>query len=143
MVNINLTLFIQLGLFLIFLWGTMKFIFIPVIKLLDERDDKIDQDLDAARDDNAKAGELEKGFKRKLSRAKRKAHEEVREAYRKEQREYQAKLLDRRHLAEKEIAERKMDSMKRVEEQRTSYDQLLPGITDEISKRLGVGGQKK
>ena len=44
MVTINLTLFVQLGLFLIFMWGARKLIFDPILKVLDSREEKLEQD---------------------------------------------------------------------------------------------------
>lgn len=46
--NINATLFAQLIVFLILVWFTMKFVWPPIVKALDERADKIAEGLAAA-----------------------------------------------------------------------------------------------
>jgi len=47
-VNLNATLFAQLGVFFILAWFTMKFVWPPVMKALDERVQKITDGLSAA-----------------------------------------------------------------------------------------------
>lgn len=143
MVNINLTLVIQLALFLLFLWGTKKFIFKPILKVLDERDEKIYEDRDVARQDNKDASELEKSYRSELNSAKRAVHDEIREAYRNDQKQHLAQLVERRHAAEKEIFKAHNESMKKVEAERSKYNELLPEIADTISTNLGLGGKQK
>jgi F-type H+-transporting ATPase subunit b len=52
-VSINATLFAQMIVFLILVWFTMKFIWPPIVKALDERAQKIADGLSAA--DKAKS----------------------------------------------------------------------------------------
>jgi len=47
-VNLNATLFAQLGVFFILAWFTMKFVWPPIMKALDERVQKITDGLSAA-----------------------------------------------------------------------------------------------
>jgi len=68
-VNLNATLFSQLVVFLILAWFTMKFVWPPIMKALDERAGKIADGLAAA--DKARAD---------LSHAEKKASEELRKA---------------------------------------------------------------
>ena len=44
MVTINATIIVELVLFLLFLWGTQRYILAPVLKNIDEREDSIEQD---------------------------------------------------------------------------------------------------
>jgi len=68
-VNLNATLFAQLVVFLILAWFTMKFVWPPIMKALDERASKIADGLAAA--DKAKAD---------LAHAEKKASDELRKA---------------------------------------------------------------
>jgi F-type H+-transporting ATPase subunit b len=68
-VNLNATLFAQLVVFLILAWFTMKFVWPPIMKALDERAQKIADGLAAA--DKAKAD---------LAHAEKKATDELRKA---------------------------------------------------------------
>ena len=67
--NLNATLFAQLVVFLILAWFTMKFVWPPIMKALDERAGKIADGLAAA--DKARAD---------LAHAEKKASEEMRKA---------------------------------------------------------------
>lgn len=67
--NLNATLFAQLVVFLILAWFTMKFVWPPIMKALDERASKIADGLAAA--DKAKSD---------LSRAEKRASDELRKA---------------------------------------------------------------
>ena len=67
--NLNATLFAQLVVFLILAWFTMKFVWPPIMKALDERASKIADGLAAA--DKAKTD---------LAHAEKKASEELRKA---------------------------------------------------------------
>ena len=67
--NLNATLFAQLVVFLILAWFTMKFVWPPIMKALDERAGKIADGLAAA--DKAKAD---------LAHAEKKASDEMRKA---------------------------------------------------------------
>ena len=67
--NLNATLFAQLVVFLILAWFTMKFVWPPIMKALDERAGKIADGLAAA--DKAKSD---------LAHAEKKAGEELRKA---------------------------------------------------------------
>jgi F-type H+-transporting ATPase subunit b len=68
-VNLNATLFAQLAVFFILAWFTMKFVWPPIMKALDERAGKIADGLAAA--EKAKAD---------LAHAEKKAAEELRHA---------------------------------------------------------------
>jgi F-type H+-transporting ATPase subunit b len=68
-VNLNATLFAQLAVFFVLAWFTMKFVWPPIMKALDERAGKIADGLAAA--DKAKAD---------LVHAEKKAGEEMRHA---------------------------------------------------------------
>ncbi len=67
--NLNATLFAQLGVFFILAWFTMKFVWPPIMKALDERAQKIADGLAAA--DKAK---------RELAHAEKKVVDEMRKA---------------------------------------------------------------
>jgi F-type H+-transporting ATPase subunit b len=68
-VNLNATLFAQLGVFFILAWFTMKFVWPPIMKALDERAQKIADGLAAA--DKAKS---------ELVHAEKKVVDEMRKA---------------------------------------------------------------
>lgn len=142
MVTINLTLFFQLGLFLIFLWGTRKFIFDPILKVLDSRDEKLEHDQASTQTDNAEAQGLEERYAKEFGAAKRLMNDQVREAYREDQRKHMAGLTARQQKAEKEIDQARATAMDKVGHERATFDQLLPSISEAIATCLGLGGHR-
>lgn len=57
MINVNFTLILQLINFIILMWFLNKFLFKPILKVLDERDKKIKGDIEVSDSINSKVGE--------------------------------------------------------------------------------------
>jgi F-type H+-transporting ATPase subunit b len=80
--NINLTLFGQMVAFAIFVWFTMKFIWPPLVKAIEDRKNKIAEGLAAAERGKREQELAEKGATEKLHEAKLKASDIVAKAER-------------------------------------------------------------
>ena len=80
MVTLNLTLVIQVVLFLIFLWGTARFILRPILAGIDERENAIEVDHERAAADSTEAEALESQYAQALSAARLRADEAFRHA---------------------------------------------------------------
>ncbi len=80
--NINLTLIAQLASFAVFVWFTMKFVWPPLLKALEERKAKIADGLAAAERGHHEKELAEKAAKEKLHEAKLQAAEIVARAER-------------------------------------------------------------
>jgi F-type H+-transporting ATPase subunit b len=91
-VSLNATLFAQLVVFLILVWFTMKFIWPPIVKALDERAQKIADGLSAA--DKAKA---------ELTNANKRVEEQLQSA----RKDATQRLADAERLAQSMIEEAK------------------------------------
>ena len=114
--NLNATLFAQFVVFLILAWFTMKFVWPPIMKALDERRSQIADGLAAA--DKAKAD---------LSHAEKKAGEELRLA-----RESAAEF---RSGAERQAA-------KLIEDARTEGTLIVKAARDAAQAEAGLAAQK-
>ena len=114
--NLNATLIAQLVVFLILAWFTMKFVWPPIMKALDERRSQIADGLAAA--DKAKAD---------LSHAEKKAGEELRLA-----RESAAEF---RSGAERQAA-------KLIEDARTEGTLIVKAARDAAQAEAGLAAQK-
>ena len=75
MVTPNLTFFIEVSLFLLFLWGTARFILRPVLQGLDERAESIDRAREQTEENTNKAETLEADYLKKLSEIRGQADE--------------------------------------------------------------------
>ena len=114
--NLNATLFAQLVVFLILAWFTMKFVWPPIMKALDERASKIADGLAAA--DKAKAY---------LAHAEKKAADELRKA-----RESAAEF---RSGAERQVAQL-------IEEARTEGARIVAAAREAAEAEAGAASQR-
>ena len=114
--NLNATLFAQLVVFLILAWFTMKFVWPPIMKALDERASKIADGLAAA--DKAKAD---------LAHAEKKASDEMRKA-----RESAAEF---RSGAERQVAQL-------IEDARAEGARIVNAAREAAEAEAGVASQR-
>ena len=114
--NLNATLFAQLLVFLILAWFTMKFVWPPIMKALDERAGKIADGLAAA--DKAKAD---------LAHAEKKASDELRKA-----RESAAEF---RSGAERQVAQL-------IEDARAEGVRIVSAAREAAEAEAGVASQR-
>ncbi len=114
--NLNATLFAQLVVFLILAWFTMKFVWPPIMKALDERAGKIADGLAAA--DKAKAD---------LAHAEKKASDELRKA-----RESAAEF---RSGAEKQVAQL-------IEDARAEGARIVNAAREAAEAEAGAASQR-
>lgn len=104
--NINVTLIVQMLVFLTFVWFTMRFVWPPLAKALEERQDKIADGLAAAERGRKELELAQRRAKDDLKQAKDKALEVIEKAHKraaeiveeakteaKQQAAYQAKLM--------------------------------------------------
>jgi len=115
-VNLNATLFAQLAVFFILAWFTMKFVWPPIVKALDERAKKIADGLAAA--DKAKTD---------LAHAEKKATEEMRKA--------RESAADLRGGAEKQASQI-------VDEARTEANRIVAAAREAAEAEAGVASQR-
>jgi F-type H+-transporting ATPase subunit b len=80
--NINLTLVIQMLVFLAFVWFTMKFVWPPLMKAMEERQDKIAEGLSAAERGRKELELAQHRVKDELKQAKTQASEILEKANR-------------------------------------------------------------
>lgn len=141
MVTLNLTLIFELVLFLIFLWGTAVFILRPVLRFLDEREEKIVRDQSQAETDSEEAGGLEQRYAQEMSTVRRSADDEFRDKRRAALEAHATTLSEKRHQADEAVAQVREEAMTQVAGERGAYKSLAPGLADLISERLGMGGK--
>jgi F-type H+-transporting ATPase subunit b len=79
-VNLNATLFAQMFVFLILAWFTMKFVWPPLIKALDERTQKIADGLAAADKGRAELADAHKRIEMELAQARADGQQRIAEA---------------------------------------------------------------
>lgn len=140
MVTINLTIFIQLGLFLLFVWLANALVFRPVLRLMDERENTVEADESAARGDRAKANELHARYLADLAAARRAASARYEAALRTAQDKRSRALAARRAEADQEVAGLSRQLREQIKGERARYDECVGPIAGAIRDRLRIGG---
>lgn len=136
MVTINLTLFLEVGLFLIFLWGTARFVLRPVLRTLDERDAVIEQDHAQAAVDVEEASALEGQNARELLEIRQGAEEAHRNARYETRKEHADAVTRANEKADQAVAKAHDEAMHLVAGQRGALDTAVPEVADLIAERL-------
>lgn len=136
MVTLNLTLVIEVGLFLIFLWGTARFILRPVLHTLDERDDLIEQDHAQAAADMEEANSLKCQYDRELLDIRHRTDEAYRDARHETLKGHAEAVAKAIEWADQAVAEARDKAMHLVAEQRSALDKAVPEVADLIAERL-------
>ena len=140
MVTINFTLFVQLGLFLLFIWVMNRLVLRPALRVMDKRAEAIEDDHASAESDIAKAKSLESRYTSEIAAARRAANVQVERARR--------EVLDARHVAlnkrrqqgDEAVAEVEAAANARVDAQRAQFDGLAHQVAERIKEHLGLGG---
>ena len=142
MVTINSTMLIELVLFLVFLWGTQRYILTPVLKNLDERGESIEQHHTEAEANTVEAESLEKEYRHEIAIIRRNADEKVHTIRQKSQQEHREFLIEERAKAEKTIVTIRQEVQKHVESQREAIMAEVPGVVKSIEVNLNIGGKR-
>jgi len=138
MISLNLTLFVEVGLFLLFLWACRRWVFTPVLRVLDEREASLEAGKTEAQRDLELAEELEARCYRELAEARRQAKLATDHAMR-EAHEARARAVSaRRHQAEEAVQAAAAEAAAAVERERAQLDALAPEMAAAIRTRLGL-----
>lgn len=140
MVTINLTLLVELGLFLVFLWGTQKYILAPVVKNLDDREDSIQADHAVADRNTHEAESFEQEYRHEIALIRRQSDDQVRSAQQESQQEHQSFLIAERAKAEEAVSKVRDEAQAMARDQQSAMDAAIPELVEEITTKLRSGG---
>ena len=142
MVELNITIVVELVLFLLFLWGTNKFIIGPMLNVMDERDAHVAQSEQMAEQDSQEAEALEAQYTAQIAAARRTSNTGI-EKTRREGLEKRATLIrERKAKADAEVNEVHVRMKEALQAERARYDEVVPDLMREIAEHLGVGGAR-
>lgn len=142
MVNLNLTLLVELGLFLVFLWLMHLWVLRPLVALMDRRDEQIEGDQAAARNDAEAAAQLEADYRSASAEAHREASHEVARVHRRAQEEHAKMLAELRQRAARDLDALHQGFNRELAAQRAHYPELAAEAARAIAARLGLEGSK-
>lgn len=140
MVTVNLTLLVELVLFLIFLWGAHRIAFKPVVKILDEREEKIAADRQAGEDAAREADSLSKIHSDRIAEVRRAAGREMDGLRREAMQDRLARVQKRQQEADAAIDELRGRLAEEIAQQRSAYDAVMPDLVNRIKGQVVTGG---
>lgn len=123
MIDLNSTFFVQILNFAVLLLILKKFAWGPLLKTLQERSDKIADNIRSADEDRAQAAELKKEYETQLADARRKAQEIMDAATKRSEEERQASVENTRH----EIEQMKKAAQAQIQRDRDLAAKQLKG----------------
>ena len=139
MVNINFTLIVETGLFLVFLLLMYAYVLRPLLKLMDARAEQVSEDEAAAERLESEYQDAERNYRLSLAGIHQRAAQQVAEA----KRSAQARNNEEIHALKAAGAERMSALLKEVREevrqQRAVSGEVVAVIKEELSAKLGFG----
>lgn len=141
MIDINFTLLLQFGLFMLFLWGANRLMFRPVLRVMDEREEKIAADTTNAERDNTEAQKAEEQFIAQITEANQEAARNLRQARQDAYAQNRVRLEKQRLQAEQDLLAHHDEVQQQLEMQRRQYDEHLPILVDAIDQQLRMKGR--
>ncbi len=142
MVTINLTLLVELVLFLVFLWGTARFIVPRVVDTLDERERSIQDAQTVSKIDTEISQRLEQRYAAKLTAMRRAAEDEFRLARRAAMDTHDAQLAAKRAEADIEVEHVRDTATREFEEQRDASADAAQELGAIVTRQLGLDGER-
>lgn len=140
MIAINFTVFVILGMFLLFLWVTQKLILQPILDVMDRRDAQVESDENAAEQHTAEADTLESRYAEEIARVRRAASMEIDQARRDGMLARADAIRDRKAVAEREVRTVEEVAREALEVERKQFESLVPGLAVELARQLKLGG---
>lgn len=140
MVSFNLTMLVELALFLIFYGVSRWLVFAPLHRLILERRARIHQDEEKARADREEVERLEQMHARRLLEIQQEAGQRLRDARFAAYRGNRVEADERRRQAEAEMAVFRARVYRDVEAERQRYGEMLPGLVEAMDRQINVEG---
>jgi F-type H+-transporting ATPase subunit b len=136
MVTINFTIVVQLLLFLVFLWGLQRWVIAPMLATIDEREETIARNKQAAQENRKAAEELEADYARSLAQARRESANLLRSGKAHALLRRNEMIRARREEVDVLVAAHAEEARKLVEAERAVFDSVVPSLADAIHARL-------
>ncbi len=139
MIAINFTIFVELGLFLLFMWVTQRLILMPLLAVMDRRDDRVTEDEQAAEQRAAEAESLESRYADEIAAMRRAASTQIEQARREGMMARALAIRERKAEADQAVRVVEEAAMGAMETERQQFGALVPGLTERMAKQLHLG----
>lgn len=140
MVTINLTLIVQVGLFLLFMWAMNRWIFRPMLGILDTRAETLRNDETQTEMSTNEARKVERKYAIELTSIHREANQRALAAHRDAQTAHLNRLLALKEKEEAEVGQVRQECMALVASEREKYAPLIEQLTSEFARAVAPRG---
>lgn len=142
MVTINFTIIVQVGLFLLFMAAMNRWIFRPMLRLLDERAERVRADETQAGKSTEEAKKLERTYALQLAGIHRDASQRALAAQREAQEKHMQHILAMKRQEDAEIKALRAQYKAQIDEERERFGPIIEGLTEVLARKMAPrGGQ--
>lgn len=141
MITLNFTFIIEGVLFMAFLGITTRMAWRPLMRLMTERRETLENRRSTAEQKIAKAKELSDTYRLKLTEADQQASRKVNETIYAAHRARRTLVDELRANADAQLLEYHLMVQKEAEEQRKRFPELLPGLVTAMDYQVEKGGR--
>lgn len=139
MVNINFTIFVETGLFLIFVALMYAYVLRPLLGVVDEREDRMREDEELANRRAVEAVDLERSYFRELSELHQQASQRIVDGKREAKRLHDAEIMQKKVEGAAQLAILLKELRGEIREQRTVAEPSVQAIKESLAEKFGVG----
>lgn len=136
MVVLNFTLFVLLGMFLVFFWAMGKFVFRPLLEVMDRREEKLSADLAGAEQENRSAEQSELVYASKVAALHRDENRRVRRAHWEFLSAHNRRIIEIKEREHRELEGQRLEAMRQIELQRDAFPAFVEEVAQAVSARL-------
>lgn len=140
MISLNLTLLVEMVLFLIYLVIVNRAVFRPLLRAMDGRIQKMAALRAKGEADRAEAELLQSRYIERLTAAHQAAAEQLRDVRLQAYRENRAHLSKLREEADAEVAEHRAKLAQHLQGERARIQVILPSLIDEMDRQIRTEG---
>lgn len=140
MISLNFTLILQFVLFLIFLWGANAMVFRPLLKVMDDRKAKVENDRAIAEAETREVQELDAVYTRRLAEAHQAAAQRLHQARHDVYQRNRDFLEEQKRRADADVAAERAAMDARIEAERRKFPELLPVLVEAMDRQIDAEG---
>lgn len=139
MVDINFTLLMHLPLFLVFLWAMKRWVFRPLLVIMDKRDQEMVEAKEQTGQNQKEAVQLEQEYAAVLAKAHRKAHGTIARALREVHEQQLQEREAARKAQEEAVAQARQEALAQVEQAQAALPEISCQVAADVLARMGLG----
>ena len=140
MVSVNITVVVEIVLFLLFLWVVNRTVFRPLLRVMDGRAEKMSQLHGAGAASRAEADRLKAEYIARLTELNQGVAERLRTTRLSTYRENRVCMDDLRSQAEADLLAHRVKLAKQLEEERAKFDELVPTLVEGMDRQIRSEG---